>query len=357
MATQEIDAARVEEFAGRTLEMLNHGFLTLAVSIGHRSGLFDRMAELPPSTSEKIAEAAGLQERYVREWLAALVTGQIVDYDPEARTYVLPPERAACLTTAAGPDNLAFLATFLPLFGQVEDPLLESFENGGGVPYSAYPRFQEVQAEESGHVHDLALTEVIVPLVPGLPERLKEGIDVLDVGCGQGHAVNLLGQSFPASRITGYDFSEEGIAAAREEAQQKGLENVRFEVKDVHTIDEPESYDLVTAFDVIHDLARPSEVLRAIGEAVRPGGYFLMIDIAASSRLEENMEHPLTPALYVVSLMHCMTVSLSQDGEGLGTMWGEQKARELLAEAGFTRVDAERVEGDVLNNYYVASKA
>ncbi|HEX4759631.1 MAG TPA: class I SAM-dependent methyltransferase [Thermoleophilaceae bacterium] len=356
MATQEINPAAVEEFAGRMVGILNDGFLNLALSIGHRTGLLDKLAELPPSTSGEIATASGYEERYVREWLSALTTGGIVDHDPAAGTFRLPPERAASITRAAGPDNLALFSTFMALFGKVEDQVVDAFSEGGGVPYSEYERFQAIQGEESARVYDMALVDGVVPIVPGLTERLGEGIDVLDLGCGQGHAINVLAAAFPASRCTGYDFSEEGVAAARVEAESKGLANARFEVRDVNRLDEPGSFDLITAFDVIHDLAHPRDALRGVAEALRPGGTFLMVDVAASSNLHENMEHPLGTGLYVVSLMHCMTVSLSQHGEGLGTMWGEQKARELLAEAGFEQVDVQRVEGDILNNYYVATK-
>jgi 2-polyprenyl-3-methyl-5-hydroxy-6-metoxy-1,4-benzoquinol methylase len=357
MATQEIDAARAEEFAGRMLGILNDGFLTLAVSLGQRTGLFDTLAELPPSSSDEIADAAGLDERYVREWLAALTTGGIVDHDPDSGTYTLPPERAACLTRAAGPDNLAAFALYIPVLSQVEDSLVKCFEQGGGVPYSEYPSFQTVQAEETERIFDASLVDHVVPLVPGMPQRLYDGIDVLDLGCGQGHAANLLAQAFPTSRVVGYDLSEEAVAAARKEARQMGLTNARFHVCDVSDLDEPDRFDLITTFDVIHDLARPRDALRGIHAALRPGGTYLMVDIRASSNLHENLDHPLGTALYVVSLAHCMTVSLAQDGEGLGTMWGEQKARELLAEAGFEHVSVEQIEGDIVNNYYVATKS
>lgn len=357
MATTQADTARQEAFAGKMLEILNGGFLSLMTSLGHRTGLFDAMAGLPAATSAQIAEAAGLDERYVREWLGAMVTGGIVEYDPAAVAYRLPLEHAASLTRAAGPDNLATMAQYMTLFAPVEGELIECFRKGGGVPYSSYPGFSELMAEESGQVFDATLVDVTLPLVPDLVERLERGIDALDVGCGSGHAVNLMAKAFPASRFTGYDFGEEGIAAARAEAVELGLANARFEAMDVAAIDEPEGYDLITAFDSIHDQARPRDVLAGISRALRPGGTFLMVDIAASSRLEENVDHPLGPALYTVSCMHCMTVSLAYGGEGLGAAWGEQKALELLTEAGFTQVDVKRVDGDVWNSYYVAAKA
>jgi len=356
MTIQELDATKAEAFAGQMLGLFNGAMLSLMVSIGHQTGLFDRMAGLPPSTSAQIAQSAGLNERYVREWLGAMVTGRIIEYDPNSGAYRLPPEHAATLTRAAGPDNLANLAQYIPLMGNVEEHIISAFRNGGGVPYSAFPRFQQLQAEESAQIHDAVLIDVTLPLVPGLVDRLNAGIDVLDIGCGQGHSINLMARAFSNSRFTGYDFSEEGIAAANSEAAAWGLSNARSEVKDAATLNEPAAYDLITAFDTIHDQAQPTGVLRAIAEALRPGGVFLMVDIAASSNVHENMDHPLGPALYAVSTMHCMTVSLALNGEGLGTMWGEQLARQKLAAAGFTRVDVKQVPGDFLNNYYIATK-
>jgi 2-polyprenyl-3-methyl-5-hydroxy-6-metoxy-1,4-benzoquinol methylase len=211
-------------------------------------------------------------------------------------------------------------------------------------------------AEESAQVQDAVLVDVTLPLVPGLVEKLKAGIDVADIGCGQGHAINLMAQAFPNSRFTGYDFSEEGIAAGKAEAKELGLSNAQFEVKDAATLDDTERFDFITVFDAIHDQAQPRKVLANIARALKPDGTLLMVDIQASSNVEENMEHPLGPMLYGVSTMHCMTVSLALNGEGLGTVWGEQKARELLTEAGFNKIEIEHVEGDIFNSYYICRR-
>jgi SAM-dependent methyltransferase len=355
MATHELDEARTEAFAERMLDALNAASVMHMTSVGYRTGLFDRLAELAPSTSQEIADAAGLNERYVREWLGAMVTGRVVDYDPGERTYRLPAEHAASLTRAAGPDNIAAIAPYLPLMGSVETKVVECFRHGGGVPYSAYPGLQEQLDNESRPVFDATLIDKTLPVVPGLVERLEAGIDVADVGCGSGHAINLMAQAFPRSRFIGFDFAEDGVQRGRDEAAAMGLRNAHFEAKDVADLDASDSFDLITAFDAIHDQAQPRKVLREIAEALRPGGTFLMVDIAASSNVEDNIDHPLGPTLYAFSTLHCMTVSLALDGEGLGTAWGEQKARELLAEAGFGRVDLRQVEGDIFNNYYVAT--
>ena len=351
-----VDQAAAEEFAGRLVGILSDSALALMISIGHQVGLFDTLAQLPPATSQEIAEAAGLDERYVREWLGAMTTGRIVAYFPDDGTYALPAEHAAFLTSDAGPDNLSHVMQFIPLLAGVEQEVVECFRQGGGVPYSSYERFHTLMAEDSATVHDASLIDGILPLVPGAFDRLGAGIDVADVGCGQGHAVNLMARAFPASRFTGFDFSEAAIAAAREESAALGLDNARFEACDVATLDAPGRFDLVTAFDAIHDQANPGRVLANIATSLRPGGTFLMCDIRASSNVEDNIELPWAPYLYTASTLHCMTVSLALDGDGLGTVWGTQTALRMLGEAGFGRVDVKEIETDPFNVYYVASR-
>jgi SAM-dependent methyltransferase len=345
-----------EEFADRMVGAIDSASLAILLSIGHQTKLFDTMAELPPASSAQIADAARLNERYVREWLGGVVAGRIVDYDPEAQTYALPPHRAAVLTRAAGPDNLSRVAQFIPLLAEVEQKVIGCFQTGGGLSYSEYPRFHTLMAEESGEVFNAALVDVILPMAEGLPEQLRAGADVADIGCGSGHAINLMAQAFPASRFTGIDFSDEGLAAGRAEAERLGLTNASFEQHDVAQLDITDAYDVITAFDAIHDQAHPTQVLGNIYRALRPGGVFLMVDIKASSRVEDNVGVPFAAYLYTVSTMHCMSVSLGLDGDGLGTVWGRQLATSMLADAGFGDVAVREIESDPLNLYYVARK-
>jgi len=353
---QNIDQAKSDAFAQQMLGMLNHAALSLMISIGQKTRLFDTMSSMAPATSEQIASAAGLRERYVREWLGAMVTSRVIEYDSSQGTYHLPDEHAIWLTRDAGTNNLAFQAQYIVMLANVQEEIVDCFSRGGGVPYSSFPDFQRLMAEESTQVVDSSLLQVTLPLIPGLVERLQAGIDVADIGCGSGYALNIMAQAFPRSRFAGYDFSQDGIAAAQAESRRLGLTNTRFEVRDVSRLDVPEHYDFITAFDSIHDQARPAEVLKAIAKALRPGGVFLMVDIRASSLLEENMEHPLAPLLYTISCNHCMTVSLAGDGAGLGTMWGEQVACQMLRDAGFTEFEVKHVEDDIMNSFYIASK-
>jgi len=352
----EAEAPGSAEFAERVGQMMNEAALVLMISVGHRTGLFDTMAAMPAATSAEIAARAGLNERYVREWLAAMTTGKIVDHDGAAGTFSLPAGHAAWLTRAAGLDNLAIQAQYVGLLALVEDQIVDCFRQGGGVPYSAFPRLQAVMAEDTGAVHDATLIDVTLPLVPGLVDRLGHGIDVADVGCGSGHAINLMAGAFPSSRFTGFDLSDTGLAAAMAEAERKGLTNVRFEKRDAARLGETARFDFMTTFDAVHDQARPDLVLAGIAQALRPGGVYLCVDIAASSELSENLDHPFGPFGYTISCMHCMTVSLADSGMGLGTMWGEQKAQQMLTDAGFTSIEAAHVDGDTANTYFIASR-
>ncbi|WP_299445097.1 class I SAM-dependent methyltransferase [uncultured Phycicoccus sp.] len=337
--------------ADRLVQVLEDGSVAVLLGIGYDTGLFETLVTLPPATSRQIADAAGLDERYVREWLGGVVCGGLVGYDPTAGTYALR-EEVGPLVTGPGPDNLARTMRIVSLMGAVAPRITACFRTGGGLRYEDYPGFHDVQAEDSGAVHDVALLDAIVPLT-GLTERLRAGIDVLDIGCGEGHAVNLLGRAYPASRLTGYDLSAEALQAARAEASAWGLTNVTFAEHDVATLPEGR-WDLVTAFDTVHDQAHPATVLGAVRRALRADGTFLMVDINASSRLEDNADLPWGAFLYAVSTLHCMSVSLGQGGDGLGTVWGVQLAERMIREAGFERVTVHELEQDPFNVYVVA---
>ena len=353
-ACSALNVDQSEAFAAKMMQIANSGALALMVSIGHRTRLFDTMRETGAGTCGEIASRAGLNERYVREWLGAMVTGGIIENDGEAGTYRLPEEHAAWLTRSASPDNFAVSLQFIPLLGSVESEIVECFQRGGGVPYSRYGRFHEVMAEESNQSVVSGLEEHIVPLVPGLIDRLEAGIEVLDVGCGSGRAMNWLARRFPASRFVGYDFSEEAIANARREARLHATANVTFRVRDVAAVEEKGCFDLITAFDAIHDQADPAAVLAAIRRALKPDGVFLMQDIKGHTAHHENTDIPLAPLLYTISCMHCVTVSLAAGGAGLGAMWGRELAERMLDDAGFGTVEVLELDHDIMNYWYVS---
>jgi SAM-dependent methyltransferase len=351
-----LDEARVEQFAGRLMASYTEATVTLMVDVASRTGLLEALAA-GDGTSTDVADRAGLVERYVRECLGALVTGGIVEYDPATRRYALPPEHAVCLT-GPGSLNLAPLARLNTLLARHVDGVTRAFREGGGVPYEAFrPEFTDVVDAGNRGLLDEQLTAGILPATGALPARLEGGMRVADIGCGTGHAVNLLARAYPRSSFVGYDLAPDAIARARAEAAEWGLPNASFDVRDVRLLPTDPPFGAVFAFDAIHDQADPAGVLARVHAALEAGGVFVMLDIKAASALEDNVGNPLAPWIYGVSTLHCLTVSLAQGGLGLGTAWGEQLALQMLAEAGFVDVTVHDVPDDPLDSVYLAHKA
>jgi SAM-dependent methyltransferase len=281
-----------------------------------------------------------------------MATGGIVEYDAATGAFTLPPEHAACLTGTSS-RNLAPNSQMLPMLSKRVPRVIESFRAGGGVSYAEYrPDFTEAQDASWRLLYDGLLIKGFLPLAKGLPERLKAGIRVADVGCGTGHAVNLMAREYPASTFVGYDLGEDAIARARAEAREMGLGNADFEALDVTRLPAEPKFDLITTFDAIHDQRDPAVVLRRVAAALAPGGIYLMMEPKTSSRLEENIGNPFAPYIYGMSVLHCMTVSLAAGGAGLGTAWGEQTARRMLGEAGFTSIEVVDAPGPQ-NSIYI----
>ena len=356
MVTQTFDQGMAESFAEKIGDIVNSGAISVMLSIGHRSGLLDTLADLPPSTSPQIAEAAALSERYVREWLAVMVTGGIVRFDPGPKTYELPGEHAACLTRGAELGNFAVYAQFIPMAGAAQDKILDCFETGRGTGYEDYPCFHSIMAEDNAQNVVAQLFDTIFPLAPGLHERLEAGIDVLDAGCGSGGALVAMAGRYKRSRFTGYDLCTETVHEARRAAKAAGVSNVRFEVRDLTGFSEPERYDFVTSFDAVHDQKDPQGLITGLHGALRKDGVYLMQDIGGSAHLENNIGFPFASFLYAISCVHCMPVSLGQGGAGLGTMWGWETAERMLRAAGFKSPERNVLPHDPMNVWFVARK-
>jgi ubiquinone/menaquinone biosynthesis C-methylase UbiE len=341
------------EFFLRLTDMYRGGALTLMIDVGHKTGLFEAAAQ-GPATSAELAERAGLQERYVREWLGSVTTGGIMQYEPATQTYTLPAEHAFFLTGNSSM-NMAVLASMLSHLGKHVNSVVEAFSTGGGVPYSEFrPEFTSVMDEMGRRRYDELLVGGYLPVAEGLVERLESGARVADVGCGTGHCLNLMAAAFPQSTFVGFDIAEDAIELARKEAESLGLDNVTFEVADAAALQLEAPFDVLFAFDAIHDQVDPAAVLANIRRGLADDGLFFMVDIKASSNLEENLDHPFAPVMYATSTLHCMTVSLAHHGAGLGNMWGRQVAERMLHDAGFENVEVHDLELDPVNYVYVA---
>ncbi len=357
----------MKTFAEKMTDILNYGSLNLAMALGYRTRLFDVMDTFEtPQPVSVIVQKAGLNQRYVREWLGVMVTGEIIELSesPEGTDlFFLPPAHADLLTRRAGNANLGVYTQEIPLLTQCAmEPVFDGFHTGQGVAYEHYPRFQAFMTQLANAKHQAVLVNVFLPSVDDgrMMERLTEGIRVCDLGCAEGVALILMAEAFPASTFVGIDLSREVIQLAGQRAAEKGLENIEFhhlDAADAETWKKYEaSFDYITAFDAIHDQNRPQEALLGVYAMLKPGGAFSMVDIAADTRLSENLSHPMGPFLYTVSLMHCLPVGLADNGRGLGMMWGKQLAIEMLQSAGFTDCHVTPVPEDSFNLHYFCRK-
>lgn len=323
------------DFAAHLTATMTGSALTMLIGLGHRTGLFAAAAD-GPATSAGLAERAGLEERYVREWLGAMVTGGIFTHHDGV--YTFPPEHAKFLLGETASNLMPSLLTLTAFTGILPD-LERCFAEGGGVPRSAYGPYLETLGAKTGdswkHIYREHLVDGFFGKVPGLKERLTAGARVLDLGCGTGNAIAVAARAFPASRFTGLDINP-GVV---EQAREAGLPNAEFLVGDAAELTADPPYDVITAFDAIHDQDRPDVVLRRIRGALAPDGLFFMVDTNFSSHLDKNVGNPLAALTYSISLMYCTTTSLAEGGAALGAVWGTEKATELLADAGFGHVD------------------
>jgi SAM-dependent methyltransferase len=352
-AAAESDA---QAFVGQLFGWVTGAGITMLIDVAAKTGLLEAAA-LGPGTSEELARRAELSERHVRELLNGLTTAAVFTYDPASKVYALPPSRAMCLT-GDGPMNFSTTTAFLGVLAGFVDRVVGTLRNGGGIPYAEYrPTFTHLMDQGMRRVYDAHLIDGYVPAVDGLHERLAAGARVADFGCGTGHVDNLLGHTYPSSAFIGYDLADDALAAAKAEAAHMGLSNVSYERRDVAAIPTSPPFDVIFAFDAIHDQANPAAVLARAHAALQPDGLFVMIDMNMSSHVEDNVGNPLAPWLYTASLFHCMQVSLAEGGAGLGTCWGRQTAEHMLGEAGFTDIHIiPAPTGDPMNAIFTARR-
>ena len=334
---QQVDESKVEEFVGKALGDMGGLTTTLLAGIGDKLGLFRDLAENGPATSEELARRAGINERYGREWLSAMSAAGYLSYAPDTGRFWIPPEHVPVLAQEKGP---VFFGGFYDMLAgaiQVIEPLTEAFKAGGGVDQAAYPqRVYDGMDRATASWHENHLLQEWIPAVPDVVAALEKGIDVADVGCGRGRALVKLAAAYPNSRFVGFDIFQPNVDAANAMVKEAGVgDRVRFEQRDVSK-GLPATYGLITTFDVIHDAADPRGLLKVIREALTPDGSYLCLDINCSDKLEENAG-PLGTLFYGMSVLYCMTTSLAQGGEGLGTAGlHEPKLQELAKEAGFS---------------------
>ena len=335
-APTQFDKARAKAFTQKMLgDMAGAVALHLCV-IGDRLGLFRDFAANGPADSATFAKRNGIDERYAREWLEALASAGYVEYDPDTQAFSLPTEHVRPLAEDTHPLYQGNLANLLAYGMGPIDALTEAFRDGGGVSQSVFPAaFYETMQRSSGLRYHNFLLDTWLPDMPDVVAMLERGVDVADVGCGRGTALALMARAFPNSRFVGYDSFAPQVEGARATAADYRVgANTSFEVLDA-SAEIPRDFDIIFTFDVIHDMAEPRAGLANIRRHLKPGGIYVLQEIASADERHENRGATAT-IKYGMSLTYCMTTSLANHGEGLGTLgMPDRVVRELAAEAGF----------------------
>jgi SAM-dependent methyltransferase len=329
----------VESFVGQVVSDLSAAFSGVLINVGHKLGLYRAMAKLGACTSAALAEATGIRERYVREWLANQAAGGYVAYDPKKQTYVLPPAQAMVLALDQSPVFMAPAFEVAASFWLDEDKIVDAFRSGEGLGWHAHDHrlFRGTESFfRTGYRANLV--SEWLPALDGVVERLRRGARVADIGCGHGASTILMAQAFPKSTFIGFDYHDESVATARRRAAEEGVaNNTAFEVK-AATESYGQDFDLICFMDCLHDLGDPVEALARSRKALKSDGKVLLVEPYAGDRLEDNL-NPVGRMFYAASALACTPNSLSQKGAfGLGAQAGEERLRAVAREAGFSNL-------------------
>lgn len=335
-----MDRNKAQQFLQKAVGDIGTAMASALVCVGERAGLFRAMAGAGLMSAQDLAQRTGTHPRQIGEWLAAMTTAGYVEHEArgDEDLFRLPDEFAMFLTDPQAESWLGGLFGALPSVIGVVPQLTDALMRGDGVSFRDYGDAMPIALEQMNrNLYEKSLVSKWLPLMPEVVRRLEAGGRALDVGCGTGVAAVLIAQAFPQARIDALDLDARSIAMAQARAEQAGVaDRVRFRAAPAESLAPEERYDLITTFDVIHDLPDPGGVLRRIRAALAEGGSYLMVEPNMQDSLAENCEHPFARMLYGISCLHCVPQSLAQGGPGLGACWGPTRARAFARDAGFT---------------------
>jgi SAM-dependent methyltransferase len=334
----EPDPAVLESFLHQVVGDLGAAMSAVLIHVGDRLGLYRAMADGRPVTSGDLATETSLAERYVREWLHNQAAAGWVTYDPDAETFRLPTEHALLVADDQAPTFMLGGFDFVAAAWADEERVVEAFRTGKGIGWHEHDHRLFSGTERFFRPgYQANLISSWLPALTGVVDRLQAGARVADVGCGYGAATVLIGQTYPNSRVAGFDYHEGSVSSARQRAAEAGVsDRVTFDV--AGAADFLGTYDLVCLFDCLHDMGDPVGAARHIRERLAADGTLLLVEPASGDRPEEN-HHPLGRLFYAASTMICTPASLSQaPGLGLGNQVGLGRLTEILTSAGFSHV-------------------
>jgi SAM-dependent methyltransferase len=346
----EVDRAIVRDFMDRFEGLASGAAAIGALAVADRAGVLEALAGRGPVTVAELS-ADRFAPRYVEEILAVLAAAGVVEYEASTARFRLPDEHAACLADPDSPYSMAGWLDLLPAGMALIDRISHATIHGGGVPMEEFDVRAVAGVDRLNSPGTrILLTKRWLPAMPDVVVRLEAGARVADVGCGSGAAALSMALAYPLSTVTGFDADPRAVARARERATQAGLTNLSIELMPVAQL--PTGFDLVTTFDVIHDLPHPVEALERIRAALAEGGTYLMMEPAAEASLADNF-NPRGILTFGSSLLYCLPQSLVDGGLGLGAGWGPVRAEQLCRQVGFTRFEQLPIDNPYSNFYRV----
>jgi 2-polyprenyl-3-methyl-5-hydroxy-6-metoxy-1,4-benzoquinol methylase len=348
------DAER-DAFAERLFQSALGYFDMLSIRLGQRLGLYEVLAE-GSVTSQELASRAGIAERYAREWLEQQTTAQIIvgDTDRDPVTFTLPAGHAEVLLDG---DSLSYMGASVSQLYSITNAferVVEAFRTGGGVPYDAFGT-DNIEGQGAGNrpVFLTTLPNDWLPKIPPLHDRLRADppARVVDVGCGTGWSSIAIAMAYPNVTVDGIDPDEISIELARKNAAAEGVtDRVRFHREDAALV-ERAPFDVAAAFECIHDMARPVEVLTAVRASLSDEGAMLIVDERTHDRFTGEPD-PLEAYFYGWSIFDCLPTGMhEQPSAGTGTVMRASTLERYAAEAGFTRFEALPIEHDTFRLY------
>jgi SAM-dependent methyltransferase len=333
-----LDEAKLHEFIGKAVNEWGAAEGALLILIGDKLGLFKAMAGAGALTPEELAKKTGTHPRIIREWLAAQAAGGFVTYNPAAGTYTLPEEQAFALTDENSPAYIAGGYQIIAGLYRDEEKIIEAFRTGKGLGWGDHHRYLFEGTERFFKPNYAAnLTTGWIPTLEGVEDKLKvRGAKIADVGCGHGVSTILMAKAYPNSQIIGFDYHRPSIERARKEAEKEGVKNIAFEV--AGATDYPgDDYDLVTFFDCFHDMGNPAGAAKHVLQTLRKNnGTWMLVEPFANDKVEDNL-NPVGRIYYSGSTMICVPASLNENGPALGAQAGEERIREVVTSAGFSK--------------------
>jgi len=347
-----MDKDKIRLFADRVFSDMAGAMASGMGYLGAKTGLFRAMAGKGPMRLDDVVRETGLQARYVEEWLKGMTCAGYLDYDPDAQTFRLPDEHAFLLASEGTDHFMGGLFYMAPVLLRVAPQVGRAFKEGGGVPFKDFgvDGIAGLDVVNRG-TYESRLASYWLKALPDVVSRLENGGRALDVGCGVGRICIALASAYPKAEIVGLDPDAESIRQAEAAAAAVGLDGrIRFLPQTTGDIRSEGGFDLITAFDCVHDFAAPQRTLTEIHSLLKPDGTLFIVEPRAADDLENNI-NAIATMYYGFSLFHCMTQSLAAGGPGLGTCMGPARMETLLREAGFRHFEALDIKSQVQSFY------